>query len=367
MTTHSSAPQVSHRKTALCFGLLMTVGLALGVHQADKAGLGESTTKAWLDGTVGTRLNTALTVPYRDRLETADAAWRYRLLGQLGAQVQQGCPGWLFYADGVRAPVADVRAVLAERIALMRKLAAQLRKAEVQILAVTVPDKSRIAVDALCGLTRPEATAARLPQWQQALDQAGVPHVDLVRALQPTSNVFYRTDVHMNQKGAAAAARAVAAAALPLVGQKGELRYDVTRANAPAPRVGDLLALAGLSEAPAGWRPAPDTYVPETFTLPSSGGLLDDGPPVTVLLAGSSNSRRSNFAEQVAQSLGQPVWNVSRDGGKFADALMQAMQDRKSWPKSVKLVIWEMSEMSLLQPLTAQEKAFLHGDARLDS
>ncbi|VVE58534.1 cell morphology protein [Pandoraea iniqua] len=357
-------PPSSHRAAAFCFGLLMAIGLVYGVTQSVKAGHGDLGARAWLDGTAGKRLDTALALPYRETMETADAAWRYRVLGQLGTQVQQGCPGWLFYTDGVRAPVPDVQSVVNERIALMKRLTEQLRADNVKVLAVTVPDKSRVAANALCGLTRPATTVAQLPQWQQALDAAGVPHVDLTQVLQPMPDAFYRTDVHMNQDGAAMAAQAVAKAALPLVGRRGDLRYDVSLAPRREPRVGDLLVLAGLSKAPDGWRPAPDTYVPQTFALPASGGLLDEGPPVEVLLAGSSNSRRSNFAEQLGQSLGQPVWNVSRDGGKFADALMQAMQDREKWPKSLKLVIWEMSEMSLLQPLTAQETALLHGDSR---
>lgn len=338
---------------------MMVIGLIYGVYESAKAGLGDFAPKAWLDGTAGKRLDASLALPFRDTMETADAAWRYRVLGQLGTQVQQGCPGWLFYTDGVRAPVGDVRAVIDKRIALMRRLTAQLRADNVKVLVVTVPDKSRIAANALCGMTRPVGTVMGLAQWQQALDVAHVAHVDLAQVLQPMPDAFYRTDVHMNQTGAAVAAQAVAKAALPLVGEKGELRYDISRAPRAVPRVGDLLVLAGLAKAPDGWRPAPDSYVPETFTLPASGGLLDDGPPVEVLLAGSSNSRRSNFAEQLGQSLGQSVWNQSRDGGKFADALVQAMQERERWPKSLKLVIWEMSEMSLLQPLTEQEKALL--------
>ncbi|MGF6569621.1 alginate O-acetyltransferase complex protein AlgJ [Paraburkholderia sp. GAS333] len=362
----ANAPRGSHRMTALCFGLLMAGGLLFGIQQTTHAGLGSLAPSQWLGGAAGTQLNNALRVPFHDTLETADAAWRYRVFGQLGAQVRQGCPGWLFYTDGLRAPVADPDAVVAARIALMRRLVAQLREQHVAVLAVTVPDKSRRESDALCGLTRPASTIAQLPRWQRALDEAGVARVDLSSVLDSVPKPFYRTDVHLNQRGAAAAAQAVATAALPLAGGRGTLQYDITRAAVATPRVGDLLTLAGLANAPQGWRPAPDSYRPETFTQPSAGGLLDTGPAVTVMLAGSSNSRRSNFAEQLGQSLGAPVWNVSRDGGKFADALMQSMEDRAHWPSTLKLVIWEMSEMSLVQPLNALEKAALrdgvHGD-----
>lgn len=366
MTVPRPTTPGSHRRAALCFAALLTAGLLLGVQQSTRAGLGSLAPAQWLSGAAGTQLSATLRVPYRETLETADAAWRYRVFGQLGAQVRQGCPGWLFYTDGLRAPVPDAGAVMSARIALMRRLVARLRAEHVAVLAVTVPDKSRRETGALCGLSRPAETAAQLPRWQHALAEASVPQADLTSALASVPAPFYRTDVHLNQPGAAAAAQAVAAAALPLVGSRGALRYDVTRAAAATPRVGDLLTLAGLANAPAGWRPAPDRYVPEQFSQPASGGLLDTGPAVTVMLAGSSNSRRSNFAEQLGQSLGAPVWNVSRDGGKFADALMQSMEDRAQWPPTLKLVIWEMSEMSLVQPLSAQEKAALRDGVHAD-
>jgi alginate O-acetyltransferase complex protein AlgJ len=358
-------PSGSHRKAALCFGLLLAAGLLLGVWQAARAGLGALTPAQWFNGEAATQFNATLHVPYHDTLETANAAWRYRVFGRLDEQVRQGCPSWLFYTDGLRAPVPDPDALVAARIALMHRLAAQLRAARVAVLVVTVPDKSRRETGELCGLARPADTAAQLPRWQRALNEAGIAQADLSAALENVPAPFYRTDVHLTQQGAAAAAQAVAQAALPLVGGRGALRYDITRAAAATPRAGDLLALAGLADAPDGWRPAPDSYVPETFSQPAAGGLLDTGPEVTVMLAGSSNSRRSNFAEQLGQSLGTPVWNVSRDGGKFADALMQSLQNRAQWPPTLKLVIWEMAEMSLVQPLSDQEKAALRDGAEV--
>src|SRR5690606_14713139 len=134
----------------------------------------------------------------------------------LGPQVQEGCPGWLFYSDGIRPPVAGAEAVVSRRIELMRQLVRKLEAANVALLVVTVPDKSRIERNALCGIVRPAAMMERLPQWQQALQSAGVAHVDLTASLQQAvTAMFYRTDVHLNQSGAALAANAVGAAALP--------------------------------------------------------------------------------------------------------------------------------------------------------
>lgn len=337
----------------------MAIGLAFGLTEFVRAGLGSLDSRAWLDGSAGAKVNTALALPWRSKLETADAAWRYRFLGQLGPQVKEGCPGWLFFTDGINPPVANPELVLKQRIELMHVLAKRLKAAGVQLLVVTVPDKSRVQNEALCGLARHKAMDDLLAQWQHALQAADVNHVDLTPTLDSKRDPFYRTDVHLNQEGAAAAAEAVAAAALPLLGARGNQHYTVESGGEPQARLGDLLILAGLEHAPAKWRPPSDTESPQIVRLTASGGLLDDGPAAKVMLAGSSNSRRSNFAERVGEALGEPILNVSRDGGKFADALMLALDDQAKWPKTVKLVIWEMSEMSLTQPLSDAEKAAL--------
>jgi len=303
------------------------------------------------------RVDNALKLPWQAPVESLDAAWRYRFLGQLGTQVRQGCPGWLFYADGLRAPDGDLDAAFAARVGIMQTLVQQLRDRGVQLLVVTVPDKSRIAGQHLCGLSRPAATVAQLPRFVQTLDAAGVPHVALDKALAAMpGDAYYRTDVHLNQAGALWAAQAVADIARPMLGGNGEQHYQVETEAAAKPRMGDLVVLAGLENAPDGWRPALDIEVPEAVSMQASGGLLDDGPEATVLLAGSSNSRRSNFAEQLGRLLQQPVLNQSQDGGKFADALMQSIGDSAQWPGSMQLVIWELSEMSLLQPLSPAER-----------
>ncbi|MFT0533496.1 alginate O-acetyltransferase AlgX-related protein [Castellaniella hirudinis] len=356
-----SGQQAAHRRVSLCFLLLILCGFVYGVYQVSGQRLLAQGAAAWLDGTAEKQLDDRLRLPGYDTFQTWDAAWRYRVLGQLGPQVQQGCPGWLFYTDGLRSPLGDPRQALAQRIRLMQSLAERLRAAGIGLLVVAVPDKSRILHRQLCGLHRPPGTEAILPLWSQAVMAQGIPYAPLTDVLgtEPADS-YYRTDVHMTQAGAARAARAVAAQARPLAGGQGDTAYRITQAPHPEPRVGDLLTLAGLADAPDGWRPAPDWYTPETFALADAGGgLLADDPPIRILLAGSSNSRRSNFAEQLSRDLGQPIWNLSRDGGKFADALAAALKDQAEWPESLELVIWEMSEMSLYAPLTEDEKTAL--------
>lgn len=190
----------------------------------------------------------------------------------------------------------------------------------------------------------------RLAGWQQALDAAGVARVELLPALQQASPAYFRTDVHWNASGAQAAANVIGAAVLPLLGGRGEARFEHQQAAAE-PRVGDLLTLSGLGDVPDAWRPAPDLVAAQTISAVHSGGLLDDAPPVEVMLAGSSFSRRSEFAGRLGEQLGCEVWNVSLDDGQF-DRAMQAMWDKRAtWPKSVRVLVWEMSEDALHLPV----------------
>ncbi|WP_425512533.1 alginate O-acetyltransferase AlgX-related protein, partial [Xanthomonas translucens] len=154
---------------------------------------------------------------------------------------------------------------------------------------------------------------------------------------------------------------AVAASALPLLGGRGGQAFAVAAPGAPTPRMGDLIVLAGLEHAPPAWRPALDREPQQSIAPLRSGGLLDDSAPVEVLLLGSSNGRRSLFAERLGNALGREVWNQSLDGGQFSGALLTAWPQRGQWPPRLKLVIWEFSEMALSLPLTDGEQAALAG------
>lgn len=351
-----------HRALAWGVAALLVVGLCMAVialaRQADN---GERFDLAgWRDGTLGHQIEGTIDVPYARTLHRWQAALRYRMLGDLGHQVREGCPGWLFYADGLRPPPAaagQVRqigvpgadALLDARIATLHRYADALRKDGIRLVVVTVPDKARVETQALCGLHQDARMTQRLTGWQQALDAADVTRVELLPTLQQASPAYFRTDVHWNARGAQAAADVIGAAVLPLLGGRGEGRFEHQQ-GAAEPRVGDLLTLAGLGDVPDAWRPAPDMVAPQTISAVHSGGLLDDAPPVEVMLAGSSFSRRSEFAGRLGEQLGREVWNVSLDDGQF-DRAMQAMWNKRAtWPKSVRVLVWEMSEDALHLP-----------------
>lgn len=339
----------------------LALGL-IGAALALTAALGEGTTfdlHGWRDGTLGHQIDRLIDVPYARALHGWEGALRYRLLDDLGPQVEEGCPGWLFYRDGLRPMGDDVGAragggdPLADaRIATMRAYAGALRASGIRLVVVTVPDKARVETAMLCGLQQAPVMTSRLARWQRALDEAGVTRVDLLPPLRMARPAFYRTDVHWNARGADAAAEAVAGAVLPLLGTRGDTRFVHAKAPA-APRVGDLLKLAGLADVPDGWRPPPDLDAKETLAPLHEGGLLDAGVATEVLLAGSSFSRRNAFAGRLGERLGREVWNESLDDGQFDRALRAMWAQRASWPASVRVVVWEMSEDALSMPAGA--------------
>lgn len=353
-------PDAGHRLTACVVAILLAAGLGWGGWRLAQARLSgaDLAPSAWLDGSAGAVLNQALALPRQADVDTWNAALRYRLLGDLGDQVAMGCPQWLFYRDGLRPPPGVH--VLDERLRLMRHWVRELRARQVQVLVVAVPDKSRIESAQLCGQPVSQPMRQVLDDWQAALRADGVPFVDLREALRAApAPRFFRTDVHMNAQGAQAAAARVAEAALPLLGGAGTQAFKTDPAPAPQPRMGDLIVLAGLERAPPGWRPDLEQVSEAKIEPVRGGGLLDEPAPVDVLLAGTSNGRRSQFAERLGMGLGREVWNMSLDGGQFSGALTMALNQRAQWPASLKLVIWEFSENALSLPLTADELALL--------
>lgn len=357
-----TSPPPSHRLNAVVMAVLLGVGLAWGVWTLAHAQLDRDQLRlsAWLDGTAGVALNKSLRLPEQETVETWNAAVRYRALGDVGEQVAMGCPQWMFYRDGMRPKPGTTDAVFEDRLRLMHYWLAQVRAQGVNVLVVAVPDKARIESSHLCGQPVSAAMLARMDIVKTALHRDGVPFVDLRPTLVDRNRpMFFRTDVHMNAEGAKAAAATVAQAGLALLPGKGAQAFDVGTPAPAEPRVGDLLSLSGLAQAHDGWRPRPDQAATQLIAPLRSGGLLDETPPVEVMLAGSSHGRRSNFAEWLGVDLGREVWNLSMDGGDFAGALTVALKQRAQWPKSLKLVIWEFSENALSLPLSDDEKSVL--------
>ncbi|RDU98413.1 alginate O-acetyltransferase AlgX-related protein [Trinickia dinghuensis] len=364
-----------HGAMAACLAALLVAAFALAVvslvtHAKADPTFSLDDTKAWRSGEAMHAVDRAIDVPYAAAVRRASAAVRYRVLGDLGPQVREGCPGWLFYEDGLRprpSPLTQlpVDTAMQEQVAAMRRYAAALRSEGITLVVATVPDKARVETESLCGLHQDARMTATWDAWHSALAREGVVQVDLLGPLTNARPSFYRTDVHWNARGAQAAADAVAAAVLPHVGGHGDVRFTVEHETGVQPRVGDLLHLAGLANVPDGWRPPVDVEMPETIRPEQSGGLLDDTPPAQVLLAGSSFSRRSGFADRLGRALGREVWNVSVDDGRFDRAFASIWAKRATWPRSLRVVIWEMSEDALSElPTDASGPVTAGADAK---
>lgn len=285
------------------------------------------------------------------------ASWL--VFNDTGPRVRQGCSGWLFIADELKInrfaqANADTKAQAV--IDLQHKLA----KRGVQLLVAVVPDKSRIATEQLCGVTRPAQLQNRVSTWTATLHKAGVNALDLTSTLQPLGAAAYlRTDTHWSEKGADAAAKAVAAQ-VSASGMQATPQKSFDVRNAPlAPRPGDLVRLAGIDWLPMSMQPAPESVAASEITEQAqavqSGGddlddLFGDDNLPNVALIGTSFSRNSNFAGFLQLALGAPIGNFGKDGGEFSGAANVYFDNPAFKQTPPKLLIWEIPERDLQTP-----------------
>ena len=123
-------------------------------------------------------------------------------------------------------------------------------------------------------------------------------------------------------------------------------------------RVGDLLRLMGLEHNPNWLRPPPDreiTVKTQQTSAKAAGGLLDDNS-VPVVLAGTSYSLRANFHGFLQQALRAEILNSAQDGGGFLQSISAYLADQAYQSAKPKLLIWELPERFLTQPLKAELK-----------
>lgn len=300
-------------------------------------------------------------MPFSNQAATLQRGLGWLTLGDLGERVRSGCPGWLFLADELQVhPQAEANARARAQTVLQTRQA--LATQGVDLLVAVVPDKSRVEADRLCGLHRPAAFEHRLQAWADMLRAEGVKVLDLTSALQAgEQEAFLRADSHWSQAGAGAAALAVAeqvrAAGVPL---QPEREYDVST-GPPALRPGDLVRLAGIDGLPQRWQPETDVVAPQRYTplaaaADDADALFGDAGTPTLALVGTSFSRTSEFAPQLARELGVEIGNFARDGAKFG-AAAQAYFKSPAWKQTPpRLVIWEIDERDLQAPLTDDDK-----------
>lgn len=353
---------------ALSLAMVLAAGLASTLHAVGSGRLellsGPVTRAAFLDGQTMRGIADALARAPQPRL-AADAARaaNWLLLRDLGPQVRQGCPGWLFLADEL-TPHEGAADHMAQRAAMVAQVHQALGRDGIRLLVAVVPDKSRVAHTHLCSLQRGTALQGRVAAWAALLQDAGVPMLDLdatLAAMQAHGEgAFFRTDTHWTEDGAQRAAEAVALA-VRAHGWSPEpvQEYDAVR-EAPAARPGDLVRLAGIDKLPTRWQPAPETARAARFTQRSAAeedDLFGDAQLPRTVLMGTSFSRTSGFAGFLAGALHTPVVNFGRDGGNFSGGAAAYFQDPAWRQTPPRLVIWEIPERTLQRPIAATERA----------
>jgi alginate O-acetyltransferase complex protein AlgJ len=303
-------------------------------------------------------------LPIGPFLQAAGGVWRWRVFDSGGPQVSVGCDDWLYLIEELR-PWPGAAAAMARRAAALRQVASQLAARGIALVVAVVPDKARIeSVHAAgCGVPYSAQARDRLAAWMGLLN--GLPVVNLANTFAHANQpLYYRTDTHWNQTGAALAAQAVAAAAAaaPITRD----RVFKTTAGPEANRVGDLLRLMSLENVPdlaIKLRPQPDREAPDTTVQvqgpADTGGLLDEGPVPDAVLLGSSFSLNGNFYGRLQEALGAAVGQFGQAGGAFWGSARDYFRSPAFKETPPKLVIWEFPERVVGQPIEADEAAFL--------
>lgn len=308
--------------------------------------------------------------PVADWLGTRQREVGWLLLNDLGPRVKAGCEGWLFLGDELTVHTNGAFHAN-HRADIVKTVVEGLSARGTRVLVSVVPDKTRIEVDRLCALRRPASLDARQAAWFAAMSARSLPNVELDRPLQRVKDrvgaAYDRTDTHWSLEGARAAADAIAAHMHSQgFSPSPEVGFNVSSAPV-APRWGDLIRLAGLDQLPSHLRPAPDqvalplfeTRAPAAQAL-SADALFGDGPATQrVTLVGSSYSRNGHFSDWLSLALRADVGNLARDGGGFAQSMLDFLKQEARAEKATSWLIWEIPERVLQEPIGADEQALL--------
>ena len=293
-----------------------------------------------------------------DILAAAARAIDWWALRDLGGQVRRGCDGWLFLREELDVH-PEPKAAMARRAAMVGRVADILRGRNIFLVVALAPDKSRVEAGHLCRLKRPARLAWRYQQFNAFIGGQGVQTIDLFHVLERLEGErYFLSDTHWNEKGAKAAADAIARhleerGVAPPRGSSVETRIGPVVRE----RVGDLIRLAGLADLPIPLRPAGD-WVAESETIlpePASDDLLGEmaGPPVVVV--GSSFSRNANFVGFLAAALSSPVGNLAQDGAKFSAAATAYFKNAAFKESPPQAIVWEIPERHVDEALSSEE------------
>jgi alginate O-acetyltransferase complex protein AlgJ len=327
------------------------------------------TLEAFLGGRTAAAVNHVMAhaLPADYALRAAGGLLRWELFNAGGPQLRAGCDNWLFLTEELR-PWPGAEAAMAERAAGLARVAAALRERGIALVVAVTPDKARVQQEALCGAPWSAQAQGRYAAFATLLRAQGVPPMDALGALEAgkgEGDVYWRTDTHWNQRGAALVAVAIAQAAATLPPPR-DVAFRTELAAETTDGPGDLVRLMSLERLPAWLRPRPDRQrLARTTEAEAAGGdLLDDAPGPQVALLGSSYSVNANFHGELQQALGARVANFGKAGGGFAGSAQDYFASAAWRETPPKLVVWEVLERALAQPVGAEERAFLAAPLR---
>lgn len=221
----------------------------------------------------------------------------------------------------------------------------------VQLVVPLIPTRGLGMAEKLTGL--PEAERFRANLVEEAyhgtlrwLALNGAVAVDLMPAIQAPDRdrrFFHRYDHHWTAEGSRDAAKATAAAI-----RETEAAKRIPNASHVTTRTGELTELARLAarvEELCGVQMPHSFYnVYETKPLaPPSLGLLDEPPPVEVVVAGSSfMSERFHFEGFLAEALGAEVITVQTGGGQAFGGLHEYLLSDDYRAHRPAVLVWEL-------------------------
>lgn len=274
---------------------------------------------------------------------------RYKVLGGHDDQVRLGRDGWIYLTLELNSPdrKRNFDAHL-KRIVHMRD---QLQKEGTALVVVVVPAKYRIYPEFLPWTVQTEPLDFGYLALQDELKKHNILSLNLLDTFtkaKHTGLLYYKTDTHWNERGAKLAGQSVARLLRQNWPDLPVQTFETRPAAMPTERIGDLIRLMGLEDAPAAWRPQGDWEAKsETVALGQANmGLLDDETPAVVLV-GSSYSLRGNFGGHLKQFARSDVINLAKEGSAFDGSLKQFLSSDHEAPK---VLIWEFSERFLYLP-----------------
>lgn len=371
MTSETNTSATTERLQGAAMVVVLAAGLGLGVaaimtEQAQRQLAAALDFKSILSGRAASVVNTAMShnLPVDGFFRGAGGMLRWRLFKSGGPQVWAGDADWLYLMEELR-PWPNAAEIMQTRAATVGRIATALKARNIDLIVAVVPDKARIVTSAMNG-PRASQTQPRYANFLAQITQQGIKTVDLAAPMlaDPQRNrLFWRTDTHWSQTGAALAAQTIAAAIATKIDRT--TTYKTTAEPTETDGPGDLLRLISLDKVPDNLpfqlRPPIDRQHKET-TKPAeaaaaAGGLLDDGPTIEVALIGSSFSVNANFAGRLQEALSAPITNFAEAGGGFAGAAQKYFNGLAYKQTPPKLVIWEIPERLVVQPFTPDDKA----------